>query len=266
MTRAPDIGRLRFRSIFISDVHLGSRSCRAELLLDFLARVDARHIFLVGDILDLESLSRSFYWPTSHAEVVYALLRKAREGTRVSYVPGNHDAAFRHLAGQSVAGIEVHRELMHTTADGRRLLVLHGDEFERLVRCNPILKSIGARIYGWLLGANDLLNFVARRIGLPDSSFARRLKMQSEKAASYIARFERIVAHAAARRGVDAVVCGHIHHASKRRVGRILYCNDGDWVESCTALVELHDGRLELVEWSELAARTEPLRADVAAA
>src|SRR5262245_31931068 len=222
-----------FRSVFISDVHLGSRGCRAELLLDFLARVESQHLFLVGDIVDLESLSKTLYWPRTHTDVLRVILDKARRGTRVIYVPGNHDELLRDFAGHAFGNVEIHREHIHVAADGRTILVLHGDEFDSVVRTRSLLNLIGSHSYNLLLWLNAMLNQGGRRFGFPYWPLARRVKQRINRAVSYIARFEEAAVRAATSRRVDAIVCGHIHRAAKRRVGDVLYCNDGDWVESC---------------------------------
>jgi UDP-2,3-diacylglucosamine pyrophosphatase LpxH len=234
------------RTVFISDVHLGSRACRAEALLDFLRGLRTETLFLVGDIVDLWSLRRSVYWPDSHTAVLQCLLGKAREGTRVVYIPGNHDHTLRGLAGHVFGPLETHREVVHETADGRRLLVLHGDEFDGVVRFNPAVARLGCAIYDTLIAVNPAVNALRALLGLPAFSLAARLKHATPTARRYMQNFEEAAALAARRRGLDGVVCGHIHHPACRELGGVLYCNDGDWVESCTALVEEHDGALSV--------------------
>jgi UDP-2,3-diacylglucosamine pyrophosphatase LpxH len=242
---------LRFRSIFISDVHLGFKGCRAEFLLDFLRRVECEQIYLVGDIIDVWSLARRFYWPQSHNDVIRTLLGKAKHGTRVVYVPGNHDRPFRDHHGAVLGNVEILSEAVHETADGRRFLVMHGDEFDGIVRASPLLESLGSSAYSAVLRLNRYVNAVRRALGYPYWSLSSFLKHKVKNAVKYIANFERALAVHARRRGVDGVICGHIHRAEIAEIGGITYCNDGDWVESCTALVEDFQGRLSLLRWTE---------------
>ena len=242
---------LRMRTVFISDVHLGFKGCRAEFLLDFLRRVECKQIYLVGDIVDLWSLSRSFYWPQSHNDVLRTLLGKAKHGTRVVYIPGNHDRTFRDYDGFVLGNIEVHREVIHETADGRRFLVLHGDEFDGIVRVSPFLESLGSSAYSFALRLNRHVNALRSRLGYPYWSLAAFLKHKVKNAVQYIGNYERAVSTEAARRNVDGVICGHIHRAEIAAMGEVTYCNDGDWVESCTALVEDFSGKLGLLRWTE---------------
>jgi len=244
---------LRLRSVFISDVHLGFRGCRAGFLLDFLRNVECDQLYLVGDIIDLWSLERTFYWPPQHNEVVRTILSKARAGTRVVYVPGNHDRAFRDFGGWVLGNVEILREAVHQTADRRRLLVMHGDEFDSVIRASPLLESLGCRAYSIALRLNRIVNAARRRLGYPYWSVAAFLKHRVKNAVQYIGNFERAVACEARRRGVDGIICGHIHRPEIGDIGGVLYCNDGDWVENCTALVEDPAGRLSLLRWTEAA-------------
>ncbi|MCX7054300.1 MAG: UDP-2,3-diacylglucosamine diphosphatase [Proteobacteria bacterium] len=253
MTPKPPQPALRLRSVFISDVHLGFKGCRAEFLLDFLRRVECEQIYLVGDIIDLWSLQRSFYWPQAHNDVIRTILGKAKHGTRVVYVPGNHDRAFRDHDGLTLGNVEIRLEAIHETADGRRFLVLHGDEFDSIVRASPLLESLGNRAYAGALRMNRYVNAVRQMLGYPYWSLAAFLKHKVKNAVKYIANFERALAVEARRRGVDGVICGHIHRAEITEIDGILYCNDGDWVESCTTLVEDFTGRLSLLRWTETA-------------
>ena len=253
MTPKPPQSTLRLRSVFISDVHLGFKGCRAEFLLDFLRRVECEHIYLVGDIIDLWSLQRTFYWPQAHNDVIRTILGKAKHGTRVVYVPGNHDRAFRDHDGLTLGNVEIRLEAIHETADGRQFLVLHGDEFDSIVRASPLLESVGNHAYAAALRLNRYVNAVRQRLGYPYWSLAAFLKHKVKNAVKYIANFERALAVEARRRGVDGVICGHIHRAEITEIDGILYCNDGDWVESCTTLVEDFAGRLSLLRWTETA-------------
>jgi len=251
MGPVPPQTQLRLRSVFISDVHLGFNGCRAGFLLDFLQRVDCEYLYLVGDIIDLWSLERTFYWPRDHNDVVRAVLGKARRGTRVVYVPGNHDRVFRDYDGWVLGNVEFRREAVHHTADGRRLLVMHGDEFDGVIRASPLLESLGSRAYSFVLLLNRHVNAMRQRFGYPYWSVAAFLKHKVRNAVRYIGNFERATACEARRRGLDGLVCGHIHRAELRDIEGVLYCNDGDWVESCTALVEDAHGRLSVLRWTE---------------
>ena len=242
----------RYRTIWISDVHLGTRGCKADLLLDFLRWNESTYLYLVGDIVDGWRLRRKWFWLQSHNDVVQKLLRKARKGTQVYYVPGNHDEAARDYCNLQFGGITVVREALHRTADGRRLLVIHGDEFDTVVRYARWLAFLGDRAYAVALVVNHWLNVVRRKLGLPYWSLSAYLKHTVKNAVSFIASFEEALADEARRRKVDGVVCGHIHRAQIRDVDGILYCHDGDWVESCTALVDHADGRLEIVHWTDV--------------
>ena len=248
------LARTTYRTVFISDTHLGTRGARTDFLADFLRRTDCRKLFLVGDIIDGWRLRKSWYWDDSTDDVLRLILQKARHGTEVIYIPGNHDEMFRTWLplGLEVAGIRLKREDTHETADGRRLLVMHGDEFDSVVRYAKFLALLGDWAYTAALGLNTWFNAVRRRLGYPYWSLSAWLKRQVKEAVKAIDRFEGALAHEAARRGLDGVVCGHIHHAEMRMVNGVLYINDGDWVESCTALVEHEDGQLELIDWAAL--------------
>ena len=238
-----------YRTIWISDLHLGTRGCKAEFLLDFLRYTEAETIYLVGDIIDCWRLKKSWYWPQAHNDVIQKVLRKVRKGTRVVYVPGNHDEALRGFTQLQFGGVEVVKDAIHVTADGRRLLVLHGDMFDAVVMHARWLALFGDGAYTTSLWVNRHFNTARRRLGYPYWSLSAYLKRRVKNAMQYIASFADAVANEARRRGVEGIVCGHIHHAEIRPIGEILYCNSGDWVESCTALVEHFDGRLELVDW-----------------
>ena len=237
----------RYRTMWISDVHLGTPGCQAEALLRFLKSTECDTLFLVGDIVDGWQLRRQWYWPQAHNDVVQKLLRKARKGTRVIFVPGNHDEFARRYLGHEFGGIEVADEWIHVTADGRRLWITHGDLFDGVVQCARWLAHVGDRLYGFTLRLNRHLNSIRARAGLPYWSLSGYLKHKVKRAVSYIGDFEASVAAEARRRGLDGVVCGHIHHAELRDIDGIVYANDGDWVESLTALVEHADGRLEII-------------------
>jgi UDP-2,3-diacylglucosamine pyrophosphatase LpxH len=259
-------GTHRVRTVWISDVHLGTPGCQAHALLDFLKRVECDTLYLVGDIIDGWQLRRSWYWPQAHNDVVQKLLRKARKGTRVIYVPGNHDEFARKFLEHSFGGIEVAEEWIHTTADGRQLWVTHGDLYDGVIQVARWLALLGDSLYEFTLKLNRHLNSWRARAGLPYWSLSKYLKLKVKRAVSYVGDFEAALAREARKRGVDGLVCGHIHHAEMRDVEGILYCNDGDWVESLTALVEHADGSLAIVEWGEVMAGRATLSAAPAAA
>jgi UDP-2,3-diacylglucosamine pyrophosphatase LpxH len=250
-------GTLRFRTIWISDVHLGTVGCQAGALLDFLRHTESRRLYLVGDIVDGWQLKRRWFWPGPHNDVVQKVLRKARKGTEVVYVLGNHDEFGRHFAPVSFGGIEVRSEDVHVTADGRRLLVTHGDLFDGVVQCARWLAFAGDRAYLATLHLNRWLNAIRARLGFPYWSLSQYLKQRVKNAVSYITDFELALAAEARRRGADGVVCGHIHKAEIRPIDGVLYANCGDWVESLTALVEHDDGRLAIVSWKDIVRQAE---------
>jgi len=246
------VERPRYRTIWISDIHLGTRGCKADFLLDFLRSTESEYLYLVGDIFDGWRLKRNWYWPQSHNDVVQKLLRKARKGTKLIYVPGNHDELLRNYIGNHFGGVEVIKDTVHVTADGKRLLVLHGDEFDGIVKYARWLALLGDWSYSVAIELNHWLNLWRRRLGLSYWSLSSYLKHRVKNAVKFIENYEEAVAAEARNRQVDGIVCGHIHHAEIRRIGDVLYCNDGDWVESCTALVEHLDGRLEIVNWADV--------------
>ncbi|MEX2450015.1 MAG: UDP-2,3-diacylglucosamine diphosphatase [Rhodospirillales bacterium] len=250
MNALPDKNH-RYRAIWISDVHLGTPGCKAEYLLDFLKYTESDYLYLVGDIIDGWRMRRSWYWCQTHNDIIQKLMRKARKGTRVIYVPGNHDENFRDFAGRRFGRVAILDQTVHVTADGRKFLVLHGDQFDSVVKYAKWLALLGDWAYGITLKMNDWLHQVRRVFGFPYWSLSAFLKHKVKNAVEYISRFEDAVIAEARRHKVDGVVCGHIHHAEIREVDGLLYCNDGDWVESCTALVEHLDGRLELINWIE---------------
>jgi UDP-2,3-diacylglucosamine pyrophosphatase LpxH len=239
-----------YRTIWLSDIHLGTAYSRTDLLLDFLKHNEAETIFLVGDIIDLWQLRRRIYWPTDHNLVIQKLLRKARHGTKIVYVPGNHDEYLRAYVPVTLGGIELVMEADHVTADGKRLLITHGDAFDGITRYAKWLAVLGDMGYTVLLHLNQMFNWCRRHLGLGYWSLSAYIKHRVKQAASFITNFEEALAHECKRRNFDGVVCGHIHHAEIRDIGGVLYCNDGDWVESCTALVEHADGKLEIIKWS----------------
>jgi UDP-2,3-diacylglucosamine pyrophosphatase LpxH len=249
MSAAEETTPKRYRTLFISDVHLGTRTSRAELLLDFLREHDADTIYLVGDIVDFWRLKRSAHWPQSHNDVVQKMLRKVRKGARIYYIPGNHDEDLRAYCGSHFGGIEVIDRIVHTAADGRRYLVIHGDQFDVVTRHAKWLAYLGDWAYVFAMWVSSRVSLVRRRAGLPYWSLSAFLKQKVKQAVSYIGAYETALVNAAREAGASGVICGHIHHAAMREVGDILYVNLGDWVESGTAVVELEDGRMEIIGW-----------------
>jgi UDP-2,3-diacylglucosamine pyrophosphatase LpxH len=241
----------RYRTIFISDLHLGSRGCKADCLLDFLRHVESEHLYLVGDIVDGWRLKKRWFWPERHREVLHALLGRARRGTRVVYLPGNHDEALRKLIGVTFAGVRIMQDVIHETADGRRLLVTHGDAFDGVCADMPWLARLGSIAYDAALAVNTGFNRLRRSVGLGYWPLSAFLKARVKAAVNFIERYEQAVAAGARRRAVCGVVCGHVHKPEMRIIEGVQYFNDGDWVESCSALVEHWDGRLELLHWAE---------------
>jgi UDP-2,3-diacylglucosamine pyrophosphatase LpxH len=255
---------LRCRTVFISDVHLGTRGCRADLLLDFLRQVRCERLYLVGDIVDGWRLRRSWYWTPGFDAVLRQIMAMARQGVEVIYVPGNHDEMLRDWIGLEIAGVRLAAEAVHEAADGRRYLVIHGDEFDGVIRYAKFLAHLGDWAYDLALTLNRVFNAARRRLGYPYWSLSQWLKLQVKEAVKAIDRFESALAGEAKRRGLQGVICGHIHHAEMREVGGVLYVNDGDWVESCTALVEHADGRFELLDWARERRRLTPGEVPVA--
>jgi len=248
--------RRRYRTIWISDIHLGTRGCNAEMLIDFLDHVDSETLYLVGDIIDGWRLKKRFYWPAAHNDIVWRILKRAKRGARVVYIPGNHDEAFRQFTGLSFGGVEIIRQAIHETADGRRLLVLHGDEFDAITLSHKWLAHLGDAAYEFMMALNRFVNAYRRYFNLPYWSLSKHAKQKVKNAVEFISQFEEIVAHEARLRGVDGVIAGHIHTAEFRVIEGVEYYNDGDWVEGCTALVEHFDGRMEILHWAdEMAAR-----------
>jgi UDP-2,3-diacylglucosamine pyrophosphatase LpxH len=243
-------GVKRYRALFVSDLHLGTKSCQAESFLDFLRCHDASRIYLIGDIVDFWRIRRGIYWPQSHNDVLQKLLRKARKGTSLMLIPGNHDEVMRDYCGMRFGGIAIERNTIHVGADGRRYLIMHGDEFDVVVRCAKWLALFGDWSYALALWANMHLNVARRWLGMPYWSLAAYLKQRVKRAVNYIGEFETALAQEAHRHNAQGVICGHIHHAAMRPVGDIIYINTGDWVESCTAVAETVDGTFEIIRWA----------------
>lgn len=246
---------MKYRTIFVSDIHLGTRGCNAELLLDFLAHNEASAYYLVGDVFDGWQLKRGWRWPQSHSEVVHALLARARAGARIVFVPGNHDEVMRAYIGTHFGGIEVMPEADFRSADGRRFLVTHGDQFDAIVMNARWLAHVGDRAYDLALWLNIWVNRARRLWGGQYWSLSNWAKQQVKQAVNYISEYETVLTEEARRGGYDGVICGHIHAAAMRRIGGLEYVNTGDWVESCTAVCEREDGTLELIDWAAVVRR-----------
>ncbi|RZP18042.1 MAG: UDP-2,3-diacylglucosamine diphosphatase [Erythrobacter sp.] len=259
--------RRTYRTIWISDVHLGTKGCNHELLIDFLDHTDSDTMYLVGDIIDGWRLKKKVYWPPEHSDIVWRILKRAKRGTRIIYIPGNHDEMVRPFSGMNFGGVEIMRAAFHDTADGRRLMVLHGDEFDTIMLAHRWLAFVGDALYHVMMKLNNWVAAARKRLGLPYWSISKAAKNKVKNAVEFISKYEEVVARAAAERGVDGVVCGHIHTAEFRSFEyggkRVEYWNDGDWVEGCNALVEHADGRMEILHWPDEVARRNRCESDV---
>ena len=245
---------LRYRAIFISDVHLGTRDAQSEFLLDFLRNTSSRYLYLVGDIFDLWKMKNGWYWPQINNEILKVIFEKVRNGIEVVYIPGNHDELIRDYVGTELNGIKIAREAAHRAADGKAMLVMHGDEFDAVVKHNRwvvFLACVGGEIYDLLLMANRWYNRLRRRLGFGYWSLTAFVKHKVKNAVHYMQNFESAVALEAKRRMADGLICGHIHRAAAEVVIGIMYANCGDWVESCTALTEDQQGRFRILRWAE---------------
>ena len=242
--------RFTVRALFLSDIHLGTRACQAERLLEFLRDYEFQTLYLVGDIIDFWALRRNVYWPAEHNTVVQKVLRSARHGAQVVYIPGNHDEALRDYLEHAFGAIVMVREHVHVTADGRRFLLTHGDEYDQVTTYHRWVSVLGDVSYTLLVHLNRLLSWVRRKIGVSGHwSLADYAKRNVLRAVSFISDFETSVVHNIKKRGLDGVICGHIHTPVIKHIDGMTYLNCGDWVDSCTAIVEHFDGRLELVHW-----------------
>ncbi len=251
-TISPD-NPLKLRTIWLSDIHLGNNGCQVEFLLHFLRCTEAQHLFLVGDIIDMWSMQRRLYWPQKHNNAIRSFLGKTKHKTQVVFIPGNHDEKLRDYCGLELGNISIQKQAMHTLANGRKMLITHGDEFDGIIGAYRFIGKLGSIAYDLLLSINVMLNWVRRHFGRGHWSLSAYLKLKVKNAVKFISNYEEAVTHQARRQKVDAVVCGHIHHAEIGPLNGLLYCNCGDWVESCTALVETMDGTLSLLEWKEKA-------------
>jgi UDP-2,3-diacylglucosamine pyrophosphatase LpxH len=252
--------KIKVRTVWISDIHLGYKGCKADFLLDFLEHIECDTLYLVGDIIDVWSLSRSFYWPAEHNQVIRTVLKMARDGVKVIYIPGNHDRIFRDYIGESFGAVEICENYIHETIGGKKLLVIHGDEVDNVIRFSRITRLIGDTAYDFLLFLNRLTNHIRRRFGYSYWSLAGYIKSRLNNASQAIDCFESAILDWAAHHQVDGVVCGHIHHPDIRTENSLMYCNDGDWVENCTAMVETRSGELEIWHWSDSSERVKKIQ------
>jgi len=243
--------KVNIHAVWLSDIHLGYKDCKAKFLLEFLDSIETSHLYLVGDIVDVWSLSRQFHWPAEHNQVVRKLIKMAREGVHVTYIPGNHDSTFREYCGEAFGAIKIARQAVHTTRLGKRLLILHGDEFDEAIRFSKFNKIAGDTAYDFLLFVTRWNNYIRNRLGYGYWSLATYIKSRLANAAQVIEIFEQTALNKARAEGYDGIVCGHIHHPNVIEREGIVYCNDGDWVENCTTLVEKNDGVLEVWHWSD---------------
>ena len=245
----PEASTIRYRTIWISDIHLGTPGCQADRLLDFLKHHDCDRLYLVGDIIDGWQLKRGWYWTQAHNDVVQKILRKVRKGTRVTYIAGNHDEAARQFLGLAFGGIDIRDEAVHTMVDGRKFLVVHGDLYDAVVLYAKWLAIIGDHLYAFILKLNRWFNHIRAKLGFRYWSLSNYLKHKTKNAVNFMTKFEEAVAREARERGFQGVVCGHIHRPQIKQIDGVTYCNDGDWVESLSALVETYEGELKIIEW-----------------
>lgn len=248
----PDQEKLRFRAVFLSDIHLGTRDCQAEKLSAFLKRVQCEYLFLVGDIIDVWNLRRRWYWPSSHNDVVRRIIKREVKGTHVIFVPGNHDEVFRDYDGMRFGGVEIHNKYIHKTLLGERVLVVHGDEFDAVTTNHRLITAVGDWLYYVLLWMNRGVNRLRRRFGRPYWSLSGFIKGRVKTIVQFVSKFEEYVTRMAHDEKVDSVICGHIHQPQIRMIKDVKYCNCGDWVENCTAIVETLDGVLELHDFKHI--------------
>ena len=241
--------KISCRTVWLSDIHLGFKGCRAEDLLAFLNAVEYQRIYLVGDIIDLWAMRKGLHWPQSHNDVVRKLLGLAKQGVKIIFVPGNHDELIREFSGNRFGRIQINNRPIHNTADGRRFLVTHGDEFDSVIQCSKLLAVLGSHAYEWLLRVNRIFNCIRSYFGRPYWSLSAYLKHRVKNAVNFISQYESVLAGEARKAGVDGVICGHIHRAEITDLDGISYINCGDWVESCTAIIEDQSGHMELIHW-----------------
>ena len=252
MAKEKQTPTLKCRTAWLSDIHLGYQGCKTEFLLDFLDKVECDYLYLVGDILDVQHMQeKGFYWPDSHNDVVEALFKKTKNNTKVFYIPGNHDEIFRQYDGLTFHNVEIHNRCIHQTIDGRRLLMMHGDEFDSVLNHHPIIRSLGDISNDFILFINRSLHKLHHTVGLPYFSYSGLIKRKIKHLIQHTSTIQKAVVEEAKKSAVDGIVCGHQHQAQIKNMNGILYCNDGDWVENCTTMVEHEDGTLELLRWRE---------------
>ena len=237
----------KYRTVWISDLHLGSKACQVEALLRFLSSMRCEHLFLVGDIIDLWSMKRKWFWPQSHNDVIRKILKRASKGTKVTYIPGNHDENFRGYLGLSFGGVEIKREAFHVTADGKRVLMMHGDEFDTVVTNHHFITWFGDWCYDLLLAGGRVYNWARRKFDWPYFSLAAYVKKKVKYIVDFVSNYQESLLRYARSRKADIIITGHIHRPEIKPIEELLYANCGDWVENCTALVEHFDGRLEIL-------------------
>lgn len=242
---------LNYKSVWLSDLHLGCKDCKADYLLDMLSKTQCETLYLVGDVIDIWALERRFSWPEKHNQVAHALLKKARTGTRVIYLPGNHDEKIKKYIGMTFAEIEIHQEMIHTTTDGKKLLITHGDVFDGDVCLGKWQSILGDILYDFLLFLNRCCFSIRKKMGWGYWSLAGYIKNKVKGASEAIKRYQNAAVQYAKKKGADGIICGHIHQPDVRIIDGILYCNDGDWIENCTLLAESADGSIELIYWTE---------------
>ena len=252
--------KIKANAVWISDIHLGNKDCKAEFLLDLLTRLECKTLYLVGDIIDMWSLSKNFYWPEQHNKTIRKLMKMAKSDCRVIYIPGNHDMNFRDFVGEKFGEIEVHQQAIHITADKRKLLVIHGDELDNVIRFNRVIKCMGDLAYDLLLFINRFNNKMRKKLGFNYWSLATYIKNRVKNAQAAINCFEQAAMQLAKKQHLDGVICGHIHHPNIRQENGVLYCNDGDWIENCTFMLEDDAGWLEIIHWSDIAKREKAIK------
>lgn len=251
----PAVSGTFYRSVFLSDTHLCSRDCQIDVLCDFLDSFKCDHLYLMGDIFDFWCLGKTLYWPNVYNHVITQILKRATKGAKVYYLPGNHDEFLRGFVGMQFGEVQIVRDCVHEGLNGDRYWILHGDLFDSITQYHAWLSHLGDKAYGWLILLNRTVNAVRRRLGLSRVRLAGAVKRRVKSAVHYVTHFEDVLAAEARKRGVDGVICGHIHQPAQRNIDGINYMNVGDWIENCTALVEHMDGRFELVHWHEVMER-----------
>jgi UDP-2,3-diacylglucosamine pyrophosphatase LpxH len=262
--KMPGKSKTFYRSVWISDIHLGTKDCQSEMLYNFLDSIKVDYLYLVGDIIDMWSIKRKWHWPKQYNEVIHKLLKRSRKGAKVFLIPGNHDEFFRDFVGYQFGDVQIVDRACHETADGRRFLVLHGDEFDTVILYRPWLSHLASWAYNHLILLNRMVNAVRRRFGKPYWSLSGAIKRKVKQAVKYLTNFEDLMTTEANRQKVDGVICGHVHQPALRTIKGVTYCNTGDWIENCTALAEKEDGSLEIIWWHrEMDNRCKAMEAEI---